>query len=70
MLALFCCSAVAQSRVVRVGAYDNRPFQLPEMAGVTGFWPALADIAAREQWRIEYVTGSWAMACVICARTQ
>ncbi|MCB1869261.1 MAG: transporter substrate-binding domain-containing protein [Gammaproteobacteria bacterium] len=62
MLALFCCSAVAQSRVVRVGAYDNPPkISVARDGRVTGFWPdLLADIAAREQWRIEYVTGSWA----------
>lgn len=55
-------TANAQTRVVKVGAYHNPPkIELAADGQVTGFWPdLLAQIAASEDWRIEYVPGTWA----------
>lgn len=60
-LLTFTVGLNAQDRVVRVGAYDNPPkIALGADGRVTGFWPdLLADIAAKEHWKIEYVPGTW-----------
>lgn len=49
-------------RVIRVGAYDNPPkIRKDENGNIIGFWPDLIKIIAdREDWRIEYVWGTWA----------
>ncbi len=46
---------------VKVGAYKNEPKIFISNTGtVSGFWPELIDhIADRENWRIEYVQGTW-----------
>jgi len=55
-------TATAQTRVIEVGAYDNPPkIELTGDGKVSGFWPdLLSHIAALEDWRIEYVPGTWA----------
>nr|MBL0716664.1 transporter substrate-binding domain-containing protein [Desulfobacterales bacterium] len=47
--------------LVRVGAYANNPKIFMNANGkVAGFWPDLIeDIAKRENWKIEYVWGTW-----------
>lgn len=46
---------------VRVGAYQNPPkIHMDQDGGVSGFWPELmANIAKTENWKIEYVRGTW-----------
>ncbi len=54
-------SMAQPSQVVRVGLYENEPKIFTDASGrAAGFWPELlAFIGAREDWKIEYVHGSW-----------
>jgi ABC-type amino acid transport substrate-binding protein len=54
-------SAATDPLTVRVGAYENPPKIFTDENGVTsGFWPDIvAYIAEQENWRVEYVRGSW-----------
>ncbi|RME40650.1 MAG: PAS domain S-box protein, partial [Deltaproteobacteria bacterium] len=47
--------------VVKVGVYENSPkIYVDQHHKVAGFWPELIEyIAAREHWKIQYVTGTW-----------
>jgi len=67
--AVFWCLALVlpvpasgdEARLVRVGVYENNPkIYVDEHDKVSGFWPELIEyIAARENWKIEYVRGTW-----------
>ncbi len=48
-------------RVVKVGLYNNRPLVFVDDAGEPSgiFVDLLEHIAAKEEWRLEYVSGSW-----------
>jgi PAS domain S-box-containing protein len=48
---------------VRVGLYENVPKIFTDKDGyVTGFWPELLrPIAAKENWQIEWVSGTWSL---------
>jgi len=63
ILVLLSClsSFAAEQRVVRVGAFNFYPGIFKDKDGVIkGFYvDALADLAQRENLRIEYVYGSW-----------
>lgn len=63
---LFCWFAAggictAREQILKVGAYENPPkIFIDRDGGVKGFWPELtAVIAAGENWRIQYVEGTW-----------
>jgi len=50
-----------ETRMVRVGAYENPPKIFTDEEGVvSGFWPDLVNyIASQEGWQIEWVHGNW-----------
>lgn len=52
---------VSQRQEIRVGAYDNAPKIFKNEEGeIVGFWPELMrEIAARENWEIIWVHGTW-----------
>lgn len=54
-------SEASESRIIRVGAYDNMPkIGIQPNGKVTGFWAELmGHIAAKEGWEIEYIKGNW-----------
>ncbi len=51
----------ADPLTVRVGVYENEPRIFTDDQGkVAGFWPDIIEyIAAKEDWKIEYVHGTW-----------
>jgi PAS domain S-box-containing protein len=51
----------AEQIVVKVGAYENFPKIYTDDNGkISGFWPSLLEyIAKKEQWKIEYIGGTW-----------
>ncbi|SKA97763.1 Signal transduction histidine kinase [Paucidesulfovibrio gracilis DSM 16080] len=53
---------VSESRVIRVGVYDNRPIIFPVgVDGAGGFFvDVLESVAQRQGWRLQYVHGTWA----------
>lgn len=60
---LFFClqTYVLAEQQVRVGVYENHPKIFTDADGkVSGFWPELIEhIAGQENWKIEYVPGTW-----------
>ncbi len=56
-----CASSVIGQMVVRVGFYENPPKLYTNDTGeITGFFPEiLAVIAEAEDWKLEYVPGTW-----------
>jgi signal transduction histidine kinase len=50
------------SVTIRVGVYENSPKIFTDDQGnVSGFWPEIIEyIAEQENWKIEYVHGTWA----------
>jgi PAS domain S-box-containing protein len=66
-LLLFCISAFVTpmpanaSITLRVGMYENNPkIFTDENGNPSGFWPdIIAYIASKEDWKIEYVQGTW-----------
>jgi PAS domain S-box-containing protein len=59
---LFINNAIGAEHVsVKVGSYENHPkIFVDENNKVAGFWPELLEyIAKKEQWKIEYIQGSW-----------
>lgn len=58
---LLCASSVIGQTAVRVGFYENPPKLYTDEAGrITGFFPEiLAVIAEQEDWKLEYVPGTW-----------
>ncbi|MBW2630493.1 MAG: transporter substrate-binding domain-containing protein [Deltaproteobacteria bacterium] len=60
--AFFSTVAIGQEPLsVKIGAYANHPKIFMDADGkVSGFWPDLIkDIAKKENWKIEYVWGTW-----------
>jgi len=53
--------AQAENRVVRVGVYENAPKVFTSEKGRPSgiFIDIIEDIAKREGWKLEYVTGTW-----------
>lgn len=51
----------AERITVKVGTYENHPkIFIDENNDIAGFWPDLLEyIAAKEQWEIEYIRGTW-----------
>lgn len=60
-LLLVAAPGVASAEVVRVGVYQNPPKVFVDDKGrPSGFWPGLTrEVAAREGWQIDWVSGSW-----------
>ena len=58
---LLCASSVIGQTAVRVGFYENPPKLYTDDTGqITGFFPEiLAAIAEQEDWKLEYVPGTW-----------
>ena len=56
-----CASSVIGQMGVRVGFYENPPKLYTDESGqITGFFPEiLAVIAEQEDWKLEYVPGTW-----------
>ncbi len=53
--------AVDDSKIVRVGIYENQPKIFTDDKGnPSGFWPdIIGNIALKEGWKIQYVHGTW-----------
>ncbi len=54
-------SVRAKQLSVKIGSYENHPkLFVDENDKVSGFWPELIeDIAKKEDWKIEYIRGTW-----------
>ncbi len=54
-------SAADPSLTVKVGLYENEPKIFTDAQGkASGFWPEIITyIASKENWKIEYVKGTW-----------
>ena len=54
-------AATDNSRIVRVGVYDNAPKIFTDTSGnASGFWPDIMGyIASQEGWKIQYIQGTW-----------
>ena len=54
--------AADDSKVVRVGIYENQPKIFTDDKGIaSGFWPDIIKyVASQESWKIEYIHGTWA----------
>jgi len=56
-----CAFSMIRATIVRVGFYENPPKLYTDESGqITGFFPEiLAVIAEQEDWKLEYVPGTW-----------
>jgi signal transduction histidine kinase len=54
--------ALAESRVVKVGVYENSPKVFTDESGRPSgiFIDIIKDIASKEDWELQYVAGTWA----------
>jgi len=56
-----CISTADKPLTIKVGVYENIPKIFTNENGtITGFWPELLrHIAAKENWQIEWISGTW-----------
>ncbi len=61
LISISLCANAAESRVIRVGAYENAPKIFTAVNGeVVGIFPdILKRIATEENWDLKYVHGTW-----------
>lgn len=61
LITLVCASAAAEHRTVRVGVYENAPKIFTSENGKPSgiFIDILEQIAQNENWKLQYVSGTW-----------